>query len=54
MKTRKERRAEARMNRTKFQPKYNGSAPKTYEKMYGVGYERFNTKYVTIKEALKK
>ncbi len=27
-----------------------GGAPKTYEEAYGVGYERFNNKFVTIRE----
>lgn len=33
-----------------FTPKYNGVAPRTFEEMYGVGLERFNSKFVTIKE----
>jgi len=27
-----------------------GGAPKTFEEAYGVGYERFNNKFVTIRE----
>jgi hypothetical protein len=64
MKTRKERRAEARRNKTKFEPQYNsgirfdgegkqvtvGGSPKTHEEMYGVGYERFNSKHVTVRK----
>ena len=51
MKLRRERREEARKNKTKFEPQYNGNAPKSYEEFYGVGYERYNNKFVTIKEA---
>lgn len=65
MKSRKERRAEAKENGTVFEPQYKtatyknnkgeeivlGGKPKTYEEAYGVGYERFNNKFVTIKEA---
>jgi hypothetical protein len=63
-KTRKERRLDARKNKTNFKPQYNngirydakgnaidvGGSPKSYEEMNGIGYERFNSKYVTIKE----
>ncbi len=65
LKPRRQRRQEARESGLPFKPQYNtgirrdkfgkkiavGGAPKTYEEMYGVGYERFNTKLVTIKEA---
>ena len=50
IKSRKERRLEAKENGVKFVPQYNGRTPQTHEEMYGVGYERFNNKYVTIKE----
>ena len=50
MKSRRERRAEARANKVAFEPVYNGEAPKSYEEMHGVGYERFNNKYITIKK----
>ncbi|WP_156341134.1 hypothetical protein [Cytobacillus solani] len=46
--SRRERRAEARKNKTAFVPQYNGKAPQSYEEYYGVGYERFNNKFVTI------
>lgn len=49
-KSRKERRKEAKENKGKFTPMYNGGSPKTHEEYYGVGYERFNNKFVTIKE----
>jgi hypothetical protein len=59
-KSRKERRKEAREKGEEFVPQYNsatkfdpesgtytvGGEPKTYEEMYGVGYERFNDRYV--------
>lgn len=50
MKNRRERRAEARDNNEQFQPLYNGLPPRNYEDVFGVGYERFNNKFVTIKE----
>lgn len=53
MKSRKQRRQEARDNNTDFAPQYNGRTPVTYEDMYGVGNERFNNKFVTIKEVKK-
>ncbi|WP_156036010.1 hypothetical protein [Virgibacillus halodenitrificans] len=49
-KSRKERRKEARENKVQFAPQYQGKQPLSYEEMYGKGYERFNSKYVTIKE----
>jgi hypothetical protein len=48
--SRRERRAEARKNKTEFIPQYNGKAPQTYKEYYGVGYERFNNKFVTVAE----
>ena len=50
MKSRQERRQEARGNNTEFAPQYNGNSPVTFEQYYGVGYERFNSKHVTIKD----
>lgn len=50
MKSRRERRQEARDNGVTFEPQYNGKSPITYEEFKGVGYERFNNKFVTIKE----
>ncbi len=70
MKSRRERREEARKNKTTFEPQYKtgtrlirndkgeaetvitGGAPKSHEEAYGVGYERFNNKFVTIKEVV--
>jgi hypothetical protein len=48
--SRKERRQSARDNKETFLPQYNGSKPQTFEEFNGVGYERFNNKFVTIKE----
>lgn len=48
MKSRRERRTEVRDNGTEFVPQYNGNTPKTFEEVYGVGYERFNNKYITV------
>lgn len=64
MKSRRERRLEAKENGLQFEPQYKsgiresltgekvtvGGEPKTHEEAYGVGYERFNNKFVTIKE----
>ncbi|MEN2464964.1 hypothetical protein [Ornithinibacillus sp. JPR2-1] len=50
MKSRKERRAEARKNKTTFQPQYNGGGVKSFKEWFGKGYERFNSKHVTIRE----
>lgn len=47
---RRERRAQARKEKTEFKPFYNNSEDvQTYEEFYGVGYERFNSKYALIK-----
>lgn len=54
MKSRRGRRAEARRNKTEFQPVYNGRGPQSYEEMYGIGYERFNNKFVNIAEKVTK
>ncbi|MBS4195361.1 hypothetical protein [Lederbergia citri] len=45
IKSRRERREEARNNKTKFEPIYNGKPP-----VMRTDYERFNNKFVTIKE----
>ncbi|WP_180968050.1 hypothetical protein [Cytobacillus massiliigabonensis] len=47
-KSRRERRAIARKNKTTFVPQYNGKSPQSYKEYYGVGYERFNNTFVTI------
>jgi hypothetical protein len=47
--TRRERREQSRKNKVQFVPQYNGLV-RTYEEVYGKGYERFNSKFVTIKE----
>lgn len=47
---RKERKKRARENKQTFDPQYNGQQPKTYEEFYGVGNERFNNKFITIKD----
>lgn len=40
----------AKKTKQPFSPNYNGTSVKTFEEYYGVGYERFNNKYVTIKQ----
>ncbi|MDQ0174428.1 hypothetical protein [Bacillus chungangensis] len=52
MKSRRERRQEARKNGAKFVPQYNGKKPKTYKEAFGVGYERFDGKYVKVTEVI--
>lgn len=44
---RKERRLQARLNGTTFEPQYKGKVY-TYEEYYGIGYERFNNKFVEV------
>ena len=46
MKSRKQRRLEARLNGVKFEPQYNGNSPTSYNEHYEVGNERFNNKFV--------
>lgn len=47
---RRERRELARKNKMEFVPEYNSKNPVSYEELHGKGYERFNSKFVTIKE----
>lgn len=81
MKSRRERRTEAKEKGESFQPIYSsgkrrtpnelvknedgtyttvegkiitvGGEPRTFEEVFGEGYERFNSKFVTIKEIEK-
>lgn len=46
--SRRERRKLARLNNKAFVPQYNGSEPKTYKEMFGIGYERFNDKFTKV------
>jgi len=46
MKSRKERKLEAKQNGVKFVPQYNGTGVVSFEDYYGVGNERFNNKFV--------
>lgn len=49
--SRRERRAEARRYGLKFTPQYaEGREPKTHLELFGVGYERFDSKYVSVSE----
>lgn len=50
MKSRKDRRQEAKTNKVAFEPQLNGTQVQTHEEYFGVGYERFNNKFVTIRE----
>jgi hypothetical protein len=47
--SRKQRREEARKNDTEFKPVYNGTGVRTFTEVYGLGYERFNNKFVKIR-----
>lgn len=56
MKSRKERKLEAKQNGVSFTPQYNGSGVVSFEDYYGLGIEQFNNKFVKfdnkVKEAL--
>lgn len=46
--SRRQRRAEAKRYGLAFEPQYNGQGPVTHLQSKGVGYERFDSKYVTV------
>ncbi|KOS60376.1 hypothetical protein FJQ98_15805 [Lysinibacillus agricola] len=46
MKSRKERKLEAKQNGVQFVPQYNGNGAVSFEDFYGLGNERFNNKFV--------
>lgn len=46
MKSRKERKLEAKQTGISFVPQYNGNGVVSYEDYYDVGNERFNNKFV--------
>lgn len=48
--SRRERRAEAKRYGLTFEPQYNGQGnePVTHLQAKGVGYERFDSRYVTV------
>ena len=46
MKSRKQRKLEAKQNNEVFVPQYNGTGVLSFEDFYGVGNERFNNKFV--------
>lgn len=46
MKSRKERKLEAKQHGVAFVPQYNGTGVLSFEDYYGVGNERFNNKFV--------
>lgn len=62
MKSRRQRRQEAREQGVPFEPQYqpekrwmtkhgefvSGGSPKTHEEMFGVGYERYDDKYTKV------
>jgi hypothetical protein len=47
--TRKQRRTQAKKENVEFKPVYNGTGVKTFTEVYGLGYERFNNKFVKIR-----
>lgn len=53
MKSRKERKLEAKQNGVLFTPQYNGSGVASFEDFYGLGIERFNNKYVKFNEKVE-
>lgn len=46
MKSRKQRRLEARESGLEFVPQYGGNSPINYKEYSGIGYERFNNRFV--------
>lgn len=46
MKSRKERKLEAKQNGVPFAPQYNGTGVVSFEEYYGLGNNRFNNKFV--------
>jgi len=46
MKSRKQRKLEAKQNNEVFVPQYNGTGVLSFEDFYGVGNERFNNKFI--------
>lgn len=53
MKSRKERKLEAKQNGVPFVPQYNGNGVISAENFYGSGVERFNNKYVKFNEKVE-
>lgn len=52
LKSRRERRQESGKD---FQPIYaEGKEPKSYEEHFGIGYERFDGKYVKVSDKVSK
>jgi hypothetical protein len=47
--SRKQRREEARKKDIEFKPVYNGTGVRTFTEVFGLGYERFNNKFVKIR-----
>jgi len=54
MKSRKQRKLEAKQNGVSFVPQYNGSAVVSFEDYYGLGIERFNNKFVKFDNNVEK
>jgi hypothetical protein len=46
---RKQRREQAKKENVDFKPQYNGKGVKTFTEVFGLGYERFNNKFVKIR-----
>ncbi|MCL1700695.1 hypothetical protein [Lysinibacillus sp. Bpr_S20] len=53
MKSRKERKLEAKQNGAPFVPQYNGNGVISAEDFYGTGVERFNNKFVKFNEKVE-
>lgn len=53
MKSRKERKLEAKQNGVPFVPQYNGNGVISSEDFYGLGAERFNNKFVRFDKKVK-
>jgi len=53
-KLRKERKLAAKQNGEVFVPQYNGTGVLSFEDYYGVGNERYNSKFVTFNKPVEK
>ncbi|MCL1696422.1 hypothetical protein [Lysinibacillus sp. BPa_S21] len=54
MKSRKERKLEAKQKGVPFAPQYNGNGVISAEDFYGTGTERFNNKFIQFDKSVEK
>lgn len=53
MKSRKQRKLEAKQNGVQFVPQYNGNSVVSFEDFYGSGNERFDNKFVKFNNTIE-